>query len=184
MKKLIAIFLVSLFALALAACNGDPPAPTGNNPTQPTALTQSNPGTDPVQGEIYFAPGGVRIEMGVLPEPVLAALGEPLTSREEPSCALLAKDVVYTYRGFRLTVTYPEQGADYITGIKVQDDTYTIPGGITIGSSLSQVTAAYGTADKEDSGFYYFIKGLSTLKITIINDAVAQILYEYDFENA
>jgi len=179
MKKIIAILFAGLFALVFAACNnGGTPATTTSSPTQPTPGTDVDPGAR----EIYFSPNGVRMEMGAAPAPVLEALGEPKVTLECPSCALNAKDVDYTYPGFKLTVTYPEQGDDYITSIKLSDDTYTTPGGVTIGSTFEEVTAAYGTADKEETGFYYYIQDKSTLKITITNDQVAQILYEYDFD--
>lgn len=176
MKKLIAILLTGLLAFTLFACKDNPPDPSGN-----TTTTQSAQG--PAQ-DIYFAPKGVKLELGAAPAPALEALGEPVVTLECPSCALQAKDIDYTYQGFKLTVTYPEQGDDYITGIKLLDDTYTIPGGVTIGSTSEAVFAAWGTADKEDNGFYYYTQGLSTLKITVANDKVTQILYEYDWDNA
>jgi len=176
MKKLIAILFASLFAFALVACDGGDPAPTGNTPAQPSAGAAAQ--------DIYFAPNGVKLEMGAAPAPALEALGEPNTTLECPSCALKAKDVDYTYNGFKLTVTYPEEGGDYITGVKLLDDTYTIPGGVTIGSTLEDITAAYGTDYEETNGFYKYTQDLSTLTFAIVNGQAAQIIYAYDFENA
>jgi len=177
MKKLIAILFAGLFAFALFACDGSDPTPTGNTPTQSSAGTAAQ--------DIYFAPNGVKLEMGAAPAPALEALGEPnITPLECPSCALKAKDVDYTYQGFKLTVTYPEEGDDYITGIKLLDDTYTVPGGVTIGSTLEEITAAYGTGYEETNGFYKYTQTLSTLTFAIVNGQVAQIIYAYDFENA
>jgi hypothetical protein len=175
MKKIIAILLACLFALALAAC-GDGPSNPGNTTTRP-AVTGS------VEG-IYFAPKGVRIEIDALPEPVLAALGEPLHELPSKSCALQAQDIIYNYPGFDLTVTYPEQGEDYISNIDLPDDTYTIPGGITIGSAAEAVFAAYGTHYREDNGHYYFTKDMSVLHFIITNDLVTGITYQYDWDNA
>jgi len=184
MKKIIAFFLAGMFALALAACNGDTPTTTGGDPTQPP--TQSIPGSGgtPTQNEIYFAPNGVRLEIGALPAPALESLGEPVDTFESQSCAMNAKDVNYRYDGFVLTVTYPEQGEDYISSIKLTGDKYTIPGGITIGSAPDAAFAAYGTADREDGSFYYFARGICILNIKIENDKVSQIIFEYDWDNA
>jgi len=176
MKKLIAFLLAGMFALALFACNGDRPGPTGNTPT-----TQS--GSSPAQ-DIYFAPKGVRIEMGAAPAPVLEALGEPKNTFESPSCALKAKDINYNYPGFVLTVTYPEQGEDYITQVQFDNDDYKTPAGITIGSAFEDVLTAYGTDYEEKSGHYYYTQGLSVLHFAIKNDKVAQLSFEYDFINA
>ncbi|MDR2688072.1 MAG: hypothetical protein LBB75_09990 [Oscillospiraceae bacterium] len=183
MKKLIALFLACAFALALAACGGGPPTPTGNGSTQPTA--RPDPGATQ---DIYFAPGGVRLEIGAPPAPALEALegvfGEPLDERDCPSCALQAKDIDYRYDGFVLTVTYPEKGDDYITGIKFTGDKYATPGGITIGSTPEEVFAAYGTDYRENNGHYYYAKELSVLHFAIVNGKVKQIAYEYDWDNA
>ena len=180
MKKIIAILLACTFALALAACNGGSAAPTDNKTTQ----SQSAPaGTAPAL-PLQFAPKGTAIEIGAPPAPVLEALGEPLANFESPSCALKAKDVTYKYQGFELTVTYPEQGEDYISGVRLLDDTYEIPGGVTIGSTIEDITAAYGTDYREDNGHYYYAKGLCILHFAITEGRAVRITYEYDFDNA
>jgi len=174
MKKLIAVLFAGLFILALAACNGDTPATTTTTPTQAT------PGA---AQDIYFAPRGVKLEMGAAPAPVLEALGEPKTTLESPSCAIPnAMDTDYTYPGFRLTVTQPEEGESYIANIKVLDDTYTVPGGVTIGSTPEEVFAAWGEGYEENNGFYKYTQGKSTLEFSIVDGRVAQILYGYVFD--
>jgi len=180
MKKLIAFLLAALFVLALAACGDNPPTPTGNNPTQPP--TQSVPtGDTPAHSGIYFAPGGVRLELGADPVPALEALGDPLNTFESQSCALKAKDINYRYPGFVLTVTYPEQGDDYITQINLTNDDHKTPGGITIGSAFEEVVAVYGTDYREDNGHFYYTENLNTLHLAVTNGAVSQITYEYKF---
>ncbi|MCL1951955.1 MAG: hypothetical protein FWF60_03925 [Oscillospiraceae bacterium] len=173
MKKLTAILFAGLFALALAACDTNPPNPEKTNPTQ------SAPGS--VQ-DIYFSPKGVKLEMGAAPAPALEALGEPKSTLPCKSCALQAEDIDYAYPGFVLTVTYPEQGDDYITGILLTNDDYTVPGGVTIGSTLEEVVAAYGAGYEETNGFYKYTQGKSTLEFSIIGGKVAQIVYGYLFD--
>ena len=175
MKKAIAILLAGLFAFALFACGDKPPAPILT--TQPGATTAAG-----LQTEIYFAPGGVRIEMGVPPTPVLNALGAPTSTLEVPSCALKAKDIRYIYPGFLLDVTYPEEGEDYITALRLTEDMYTVPGGITIKGTLAQIEAAYGTDYDADNGFYKYTKGKSTLEFSLVEGEVRQIRYNYLFD--
>ena len=174
MKKLIALVFAGLFVLALAACNGDTPAQTTTNPAQTSS---------PAAQGIYFAPKGVKMEMGAAPAPVLEALGEPKNTLESPSCAIPdAMDTDYTYPGFKLTVTQPEEGEPYIANIKVLDDTYTVPGGVTIGSTPEEVFAAWGGGYEESNGFYKYTQGLSTLEFSIVDGKVAQILYGFIFD--
>ena len=180
MKKTIAVFIAALLALALFACGDNKPTTTNPTTTQPGGM--------PTQSELYFAPGGVRLEIGAPPAPALealeAALGAPLSELERPSCALKAKDINYVYDGFVLTVTYPEQGEDYISGIELSNDKYAIPGGVTIGSAAEALFAAYGTDYEEENGHYYFKKGMSILHVAIANGKLAQIAFEYDWKNA
>ncbi|MCL2494204.1 MAG: hypothetical protein FWE98_00935 [Oscillospiraceae bacterium] len=179
MKKTIAFFIAALLALALSAC-GD------NKPTTTSPTTQS--GGKPAQSELYFAPKGVRMEIGAPPAPALealeAALGAPLDELECKSCAQKAKDINYNYDGFALTVTYPEQGEDYISGIDLSNDKYSIPGGITIGSTAEALFAAYGTDYEEENGHYYFKKGMSILHVAVANGKLSLIAFEYDWDNA
>ena len=183
MKKIIALLLTGILALALFACGGDTPdKPTESNNTNPTQASSGTPGD--IIEEIYFESAGVRIEVGVLPEPILEALGEPEKTFESKSCALNAKDINYKYNGFVLTVTYPEKGDNYIAVIKLPDDACKIPGGITIGSTFEDVTAAYGMDYKESTGFFTYSQGLDSLEFSIEDGKVNQIKYVYDFINA
>jgi hypothetical protein len=133
-----------------------------------------------VQREIYFAPNGVRIDLGAPAEPILEALGEPLRFVEDPSYAHQEIDNTrYRYEGFDLTVIYPKQGSPLIADIKLTNDMYSIPGGITLGSTLEDVLAAYGTQDRKEHGFYYYTQDKSTLRIAIQDGMVVQILMDY-----
>ena len=186
MKKIIAFLLAGMLALALFACGGDTPAPTVITPTQPT--TQGNSGPVSMSTDLYFSPKGVKLEIGAAPAPALealkAAIGEPSKTFESESCALKAKDINYMYQGFVLTVTYPEQGEDYICNIDLDTDDYATPGGIRIKSTAEDVFAVYGTDYREDNGHYYYSEGMSILHIAIKDGRVSLLAYEYDWDNA
>jgi hypothetical protein len=165
MKKTLAAALCVLALLALAACGG------AENPTNPSGSALN----------FYFAPKGVQLVMGADPTAVLPALEEPLNTFPSPSCAVSAVDTNYSYPGYVLTVTEPDKGEDYITAIKLADDTYATAEGVYIGSSFDEVTAAYGTAYEEVNGFYTYTRGRSTLQFKITDGAVTQIVYDYLF---
>ena len=165
MKKIFAAALAVLLLAALAGCGGDP---------KPT-----NPGGN--DGNFYFEAKGVRLAMGAEPAAALAALGEALHSFDCPSCAIDAVDTTYAYPGFELTITDPDRGENYITSVILKDDTYTTPEGVCIGSTLDEVLAAYGTDYKEETGFYTYTRGRSTLQFEIASGAVGQIQYDYLF---
>ena len=173
MKKITAMLLASCLMLLASAC-GDG---NGDNGGGPTANGQ------PARETFYFAPDGLKIAINAEPAPVLAALGEALDQFDSESCAVDAKDTTYRFQGFELTVTCPARGADYITGIRLLDDSFTTPGGVRIGSEAAEIFAAYGTDYRLNNNEYTFTRGLSILKIMVSADGlVSQIIYSYDWD--
>ena len=191
MKKLIAITLAALLALSLAACGAtDNPANT-----RPTDKPASGGSLKPADDGYIFVAGAseqnVNIVMGADPAPVLAALGEPAHEDETPSCATDAHDITYFYQGFELTVTYPDnEDPDYITSLRLVDDTYATQEGIYIGAQSADIKALYGEPDKEEGGHCFYRKGLCELDISVGVDKdtgetlVDQIIYDYKFLEA
>ena len=175
MKKIIALALSALFIFSLAACGGgtEPPAESTGDPT-----ASSNPASEDA---FFFAPNGIRLTIGEHPEPSLTALGEAIHSFEVDSCAVDAKDITFHYPGFELTVTYPEQGEPYVTGIKLLDDTHATPEGLFIGSPAEDIFAKYGEME-DNNGFFRYQRGVSLLEFGVIDGEVRQILYGYDWD--
>jgi len=179
MKKPSTFILALLLALGLAACGGTA-QPGGNGNDPPVNGRPQN-----IANNHSFTYNGTAIAMGAEPDPVLAALGEPLHKHEDPNCAIEGGDVQYTYPGILLTCTYPPPDAGdppFIASLRLRDDSVATPEGVTIGSDASEVTRAYGTADREINGFHYFVKGQSELSISVDSDGeVNQIIYQYLF---
>ena len=99
--------------------------------------------------------GGTEITVDADAASILSALGEAKDYDESPSCAFEGMDKIYVYNGFRIQ-TYTMSGKDYIRSVELLDDTYSTPEGITIGSALEAVTAAYGAPTKQtDTGLQY-----------------------------
>lgn len=180
MKKLTAIVLAALLTIALGACGGG-----AEEPTQPDTPTETNAKPDEAFTFVAQANGiSVPIAIGGSPEGVLAALGEADESFDRPSCAVDAKDTTCLYRGLglELTITYPEQGEGYVTGILLRNDNAQTPEGIRIGSAAEEIKAVYGMDCEESNGFLKYRKGRSVLEFSVSGGEVSQISYGYDFE--
>jgi len=109
---------------------------------------------------------------------ILASLGEAKSYDESPSCAFEGMDKIYVYNGFRIQ-TYTLSGKDYVRSVELLDDTYATPEGVTIGSALETVTAAYGTPTKQtETGLQYVNSELDiTLQFLIRDGKVINVQY-------
>ena len=141
-------------ATALTACGG------GDPETQPAAVV-TDPTAVPEQTGYVFKYNGAEIGMNAKADDVIKTLGEYVSYFEAPSCAFEDMDKTYSYPGFDVT-TYTLGGVDYISGVVLQDDTVETPEGITIGSTVDQVRAAYGEV-AEGASSAKFEKGNSLL---------------------
>lgn len=109
--------------------------------------------------------------------PVLKALGTPVKTFEQDSCAYQGKDKIYTYPGFELGV-YPLGGVDRISSVYIIDDTVSTPEGIKCGSTVEDVIKAYGKGYEEQFGVYRYVLGNSELSIYTRNKVVEAIEYQ------
>ena len=166
MKKLIAILMAAAMMLSIAAC-----APTDTE-TPSTPVT----GDEPVQDSYSFVYNGVTIALNAPAESVVAALGEPASYSESTSCAFDGLDKSYGYGSFYLE-TYPLNGKDYVYGWYFVDDLVANAEGISIGSSLADVQAAYGNEGYSGGNVYQIKQGIGVLTIILENDLVASIQY-------
>ena len=164
MKKLIALLLSAAMVLCFAACG---------NPTEPTGTEAPGNNTEP---EFSFTYKGTEITLHAAAEPIIAALGEPVSYSESTSCAFEGLDKSYGYGSFYLE-TYPQGDKDFVYGWWFVDDMVETAEGICIGSKLADVQAAYGTEGYNGSNAYQLTKGSGTLTIILENDAVTSIQY-------
>lgn len=120
---------------------------------------------------------GVQIILNSEAAPIIAALGEPKSYTQEPSCAFDGMDKTYYYGSIYLS-TYPLGGKDYVQRIWFADDTVATEEGIRIGDSQAEVEKAYG-ADYFNGGNAYIItKGASRLTVILTDAAVSSIQFE------
>lgn len=148
--------------------NKEQPIDTDN--PQPSAVP-----TDEIR-EYSFDYNGTEIVVNAEAEPIIAALGEPMSITEEPSCAFQGLDRTYFYGSFYIS-TYESDGREYVFACWFADDSVETKEGIYLGCGQSEVSAAYGEANYNGSNAY-IMKGVNT-KLTVIleNGEVVSIQY-------
>lgn len=181
MKKVI-ILLMAMLLLVGCGKEETPDKVEDKNATQQdttkneTNNTDKSEATNPTKEGFAFAYNGVTVPMNVEASPIVEKLGDPMEYFEAASCAFQGLDKIFYYSGFEIS-TYPNDGVDYISAVDIVDDSVSTPEGITIGSSLADIKAAYGENYTEESGLYTYVKGETKLTILVENDAAAAITY-------
>lgn len=161
MKKLICFILAVLMLLACTGCGAN----------------ESDDSSAPKDAGYTFTAKGVKIAMTAEASAITAALGDPASYTEEPSCAFEGLDKTYYYGGFYLT-TYPENGKDYVYSVWFADDSVSTEEGIFIGSTQAEVEKAYGAEGFNGDNAYSYTKGASKLILILTDGVVSSVQYE------
>lgn len=178
---LLVLALAASLPLMLASCGSD----DNTNDTTATPGTSSDTGTDVTgndtsknddDNEFVFVYNSVTIAMHAPADPIIAALGEPSSTYEEPSCAFQGNDYYYNYGSFEISA-YEDGGERCIYSVYLIDDLVETPEGLCIGAAESDVVSIYGDEGKLDNGSYKFIHGNSILNVIIENGVVTAIEY-------
>ena len=103
-----------------------------------------------------FETEGVEISMDQDASEVLSQLGKAESYYEAQSSSYQGKEKVYTYKGFELS-TYPSGSADYVKSIWFLNEETVTPEGIHIGSTIDEMTTAYGDDYTEANGKYQYV---------------------------
>lgn len=166
------IFGMVLFcALLLCGC--------GNSSTENETTSQTADNAN----IFSYTINGVEVAPGEDFSEALSKLGEPVDFNEAASCYFDGMDKQYFYDGFEIK-TYPVGDKDYVQDICVSVDTYSTPKGITIGSSLEDVVAAYGE-DYEKMGkmYNYYVTEDKYMYFFVTNDGVKYFGYAINASN-
>ena len=107
---------------------------------------------------------------------VIAAVGEPLSIHETPSCAFDGFDRIFIFPGVQFH-TYPIDDEDFVQIISIWDDGVTTREGIRLGSSWDSVVAAYGTDYVMEFSMVTFTRENTTLSFFIEDESVVEISY-------
>ncbi len=122
MKKgllpLIGIFLIMI----LAACGGQ------------NGFTED---------DLVFSYNGESFKLDSDASALISALGDDYNYKEAASCAYVGMDKSFSYNGIDI-YTYPLDDIDKIDEIYISSDAYSTNKGITVGSTLDDIKAAYG----------------------------------------
>lgn len=170
-RKLFCLALALALAFSLAACGGK-----DDGGKAPGNADQSQQPGQPAVSAYVFRSGEGTVAIDQDMAEVLAALGEPKSYFEAESCAFEGMDKTYTYSGFLIT-TRPDGDKDYVSSIVLTDDSVTTPEGLYIGSSVGDVTAAYGQGDTVSDTLLGYVEGGTALNFILDGDKVVSIEY-------
>ncbi len=172
MKKLIYALLCACMLASLTACGGDN---SGDNKKETAVKKEENNAN---KGEGFaFDYKGTKITMNAETKSILAALGEPKSMTEEPSCAFDGNDKTYYYGSFYMQ-TYTMKNVDYVYCLWFADDTVSTEEGIFIGATEDEVKKAYGEDSYNGKNAYIVTKGDSKLTVIVKDGAVSNITYD------
>lgn len=120
----------------------------------------------------------VEIKPGGKMAPVISALGDPTNYFEAASCAFAGLDKTYIYGSVQVN-TYPDGKNDRILSVVLLDDACITPEGVTVGSEVSEVIAAYGENYTESGTAMIYNRGGTQLKFLVRDGCVTSVQY-YD----
>ncbi len=142
--------------------------------------------TDPPKQEGSFAASDAvfvyndrQVALNSDMDTVLASLGEANSMTTAPSCIGVGEDKTYHYDGFTVT-TYPRGDKDYVMEIKVLDAAIATAKGIRLGSSMDDMTAAYGSGYRT-FGYIcaYQTNDNKSLQFFVEDGVITEISYAY-----
>ena len=173
MKKIIIIMAAML---VLTGC-GNAGASKQDNETSAGNATNEKTEDTKVTSEGYsFEIDGVTIPMNVDAAPIVEKLGEPVEYFEAASCAFQGLDKIFYYNGFELG-TYPNGDKDYVSYVNLLDDSVATDKGVYLGSTLEEVTSAYGNEYTVEGASYVYRLGETKLTFILEEDEVTSITY-------
>ncbi len=173
MKKFLCAILAVLMLVTLCACGGEEKPAVDNSKPDNTPV-DSTPAAD--EKGYAFTDNGVTIEIGG-PVASVDALGEPVDTLEEASCAFEGKDVTNFYNNYEILLAYPNEGDSYVSTITLLSDAVSTEEGLELGMSEDEVKNIYGDAAAE-GGIYVYAKGNMTLRIRVVDGTVDSIEYK------
>lgn len=172
MKRALTFALSLALVLTLAACGGQKSEPSGQVPDAPAPAAQS---------KYVLTYRDCPLPMNAEFAPLLDFLGEPDSYFEAASCAFDGLDKTYTYAGLEI-ITYPDGDRDFISSVRILDNTVATAEGITIGSTQDDVADAYGEDFQEIGKQYVYEDGDAKFSV-LFDDGGAAISVEYTAVN-
>lgn len=170
---LIAAILMLTMAFTLTGCGSDSKA-------DETPATQAPAAAGFTVEDTTFYYRGIGLALDGKVEDVLTPLGDADEVKSELSCHGEGEDKTYIYGDFTMK-TYPKNGEDHILEVLVTKAGVPTSKGIQVGSTLAEVTAAYGSEYNKIAKFCVFDAGEGkTLRFAVEDDKVVQIDYYFN----
>ena len=139
--------------------------PDGQPDETPDDKEENN--ADETAGFTVALSDGRTVVLGSGADEAVAGLGEYTDVFEAPSCIHEGFDRVYTYGGFSLTTSPDGNGAEYAAEFVLETAECALENGLTIGSTVEDMTAAYGEDYTDSFGFItYELDGASAAFVT------------------
>lgn len=189
MKKMFAVLLAMLMLLAQCACgNTDKPQET----TAP--VVTDAPATEPSATEEGELDGG--FDIGVVPvEPFVftfngvtlipgtvydaAALPEPTSVYQVPSCAIEGTDNVYNFNDAVEITAFNDGSQEIIYSIAIFDPNVCTDEGLYLGDDMARVIELYGEDYTENGTAMVYTKGNTELTIILQNGFVVDMEFKW-----
>ncbi len=165
------------------------PAPT-EAPTEPIDQATQPPATEPPTEapteppaafsaeDLKFTYNGASLTVGEDASAFVSAVA-PDSSESAPSCYGNGEDVNYYYPNFTLYI-WDNDGVKLTYGIDIKSAGLATSKGISVGSSVNDLVAAYGSNYSVEGMDYVYAEGNSNLRFSIANDTVVYISYNYN----
>ncbi len=161
-------------------------APAAVNTTQapaadptPAPAEEPSPSVNTNAPEMSFTSGGMTVNVGESALAFVSGVGYN-SFDSSPSCLGNGEDIVYRYDDYTLFV-WNDNDSYRLIGIDIQGGDATTSRGIKVGSSVNDVTAAYGTGyTEENSDYVYRYDNNCSLRFTIEGGTVTFISYNQD----
>ncbi|MER2149089.1 MAG: hypothetical protein ABS987_08030 [Ruminococcus sp.] len=156
-----------------------------NGSSQQSSKSTPKPTNPPKQEGSFAASDAVfvyndrQVALNSDMDTVLAALGEANSMTTAPNCIGVGEDKTYHYDGFTVT-TYPRGDKDYVMEIKVLDAAIATAKGIRLGSTMDDMTAAYGSGYRT-FGYIcaYQTNDNKSLQFFVEDGVITEISYAY-----
>lgn len=189
--KCIAMLLTLVMALGLlAGCGEQKTKKVGGEVTNLNQDDQSAGNTDAktddtkqdtkaevdVEATYSFASNGVVFTVDMLAADIIAALGEPTSYFEAPSCAFNGLDKTYSYPDFQIE-TYEGEGGDRISTIILVSDLVSTREGVCIGDDASVLADKYPAATAEEDTMVKYEKNGVCLLFILEDGVISSIQY-------
>lgn len=162
-KGLLGIILIIAVLFCLCSCGSENKGDDDAN--KPEAIS--------AEDFVFSSPKG-DVELNTVFDP--DSLGE-YDYYEAASCGYSGLDKIYTYSTFEI-YTYPDGEKDYVLYIDLLEGAKTNRS-IEIGSTLAELTGAYGEGFEKQGQNYIYKLGDKTLSFKVKDDAVAEVEYSY-----